>query len=201
MRFTDARLRARHCKEVSEFMHRDIEQILFTEEEIKARVHEMGKFVSEHFADAADEGIILVTTLRGAAIFSSDLARCIDVPLEMDYMALSSYGNETTSSGRVRIEKDLSSSIEGRHVVIAEDVIDSGQTLAYVIPLLWKRKPASIDVVALLHKSIEGQVPVDCLCTGFECPTAFVVGYGLDYAQKYRNLPYIGVLKPEVYQK
>ena len=183
-------------------MHPDIEEILFSKEEINAKVHEMGKLVTEHFADTADgDGIVLITTLRGAAIFSSDLARCIDLPLEMDYMALSSYGNETTSSGRVRIEKDLSSSIEGRHVVIAEDVIDSGQTLAYMIPLLRERKPTSIDVVALLHKDIEGQKPVDCLCVGFECPNAFVVGYGLDYAQKYRNLPYIGVLKPEVYQK
>ena len=180
-------------------MHRDIEEILFSEEEINAKVHEMGAFVTEHFADTADgDGIILIATLRGAAIFSSDLARCIDLPLEMDYMALSSYGNETTSSGRVRIEKDLSTSIEGRHVVIAEDIIDSGQTLAYMIPLLEKRNPASIDVVALLHKDVERQIHIECLCTGFECPDAFVVGYGLDYAQKYRNLPYIGVLKPEV---
>ena len=182
-------------------MHRDIEKILFSAEEINARVRELGKLVTEHLADVADDGIILVTTLRGAAIFSSDLARCIDLPLEMDYMALSSYGNETKSSGKVRIDKDLASSIEGRHVIITEDIIDSGQTLAYMIPLLQKRNPASIDVVAMLHKEVEGQIPVDCLCVGFECPNAFVVGYGLDYAQKYRNLPYIGVLKPEVYQK
>ena len=183
-------------------MHRDIEEILISEEALSARVHEMGKLITEHFADTASEdGILVISVLRGAAIFVADLVRCIDLPLEMDYMALSSYGNEATSSGRVRIEKDLSTSIEGRHVLIAEDIIDSGQTLQYLIPLLKKRNPASIDVVSLLHKEVEGQIPVDCLCTGFECPNAFVVGYGLDYAQKYRNLPYIGVLKPEVYQK
>ncbi len=183
-------------------MHHDVEEIQISEEELSARVHEMGKLITEHFADTADEGgIVVISVLRGAAIFVADLVRCIDLPLEMDYMALSSYGNEATSSGRVRIEKDLSTSIEGRHVLIAEDIIDSGQTLQYLIPLLKKRNPASIDVVSLLHKEVEGQIPVDCLCTGFECPNAFVVGYGLDYAQKYRNLPYIGVLKPEVYQK
>ena len=182
-------------------MHPDVKEILYSEEELSTRVREMGELVTEHFADAADEGgIVVISVLRGAAIFVADLVRCIDLPLEMDYMALSSYGNEATSSGRVRIEKDLSTSIEGRHVLIAEDIIDSGQTLEYLIPMLQKRNPASIDVVSLLHKDVEGQKQVDCLCTGFECPNEFVVGYGLDFDDKYRNLPFVGVLKPDLYE-
>lgn len=144
--------------------------------------------------------ILMVSVLRGAAIYMSDLARQIDLPFEMDYMAVSSYGTGTKSSGVVRILKDLTSNIEGRHVIIAEDIVDSGLTLKYLLRVLESRNPASITIAALLKKQNPEQAEIDCKYVGFECPDAFIVGYGLDYAERYRNLPYIGILKPEVYQ-
>lgn len=179
-------------------MHSDISEILFSEEQIANRVEEMGQALTERYRDK-EGGVVLISVLRGAAIFMSDLARAIKLPLEMDYMAVSSYGSGTKSSGRVRILKDLSSSIEGRHVIIAEDVLDSGLTLQRLLEMLSQRNPASIEVVTLVRKDVEGQAPVDCLHIGFECPNEFIVGYGLDFAERYRNLPYIGILKPEVY--
>ena len=130
----------------------------------------------------------------------ADLAREIKIPCEMDYMAISSYANGVKSSGVVRILKDLSSHIEGRHVVIAEDILDSGLTLTYLLKNLASRNPASLTVATLLRKKTKVQADVDCAYVGFECPDQFIVGYGLDYAERYRNLPYIGVLKPEVYE-
>lgn len=180
-------------------MHKDVKEILFTEEELKARVAEMGAQITEDYKDA-EGGIILISVLRGAAIFMADLAREIKLPCEMDYMAVSSYGNGVKSSGVVRILKDLSSQIEGRHVVIAEDILDSGLTLKYLLKNLASRKPASIEVATLLRKKNLAQAKIDCKYVGFECPDEFIVGYGLDFAERYRNLPYIGVLKPEVYQ-
>ncbi|MDO4501990.1 MAG: hypoxanthine phosphoribosyltransferase [Coriobacteriia bacterium] len=183
-------------------MHPHIDRILYTEEMIAQRNKEMGQAITEEYRDkVGEEGIVLVSVLRGAAIFMADLARCIDLPLEMDYMAVSSYGNGTTSSGRVRMLKDLSTDIEGRHVVIAEDILDSGLTLQHLLTILGQRKPASIQVVALLRKDTPNQIDIPCFQTGFVCPNEFVAGYGLDYAEHYRNLPYIGVLKPEVYAK
>ena len=140
-----------------------------------------------------------ISVLRGAAIFMADLARQIQLPCEMDYMAVSSYGNGVKSSGVVRILKDLSSQIEGRNVVIAEDVLDSGLTLTYLLKTLKARNPKSIEVATLLRKKTRAQAKIDCAYVGFECPDEFIVGYGLDYAERYRNLPYIGVLKPELY--
>ena len=140
-----------------------------------------------------------ISVLRGAAIFMADLARQIKLPCEMDYMAVSSYGNGVKSSGVVRILKDLSSQIEGRNVVIAEDVLDSGLTLTYLLKTLKARNPKSIEVATLLRKKTRAQAKIDCAYVGFECPDEFIVGYGLDYAERYRNLPYIGVLKPELY--
>ena len=137
--------------------------------------------------------------LRGAAIFMADLARKIDLPVEMDYMAISSYGNGAKSSGVVRILKDLSSQIEGRHVIVAEDILDSGLTLTYLLKNLASRRPASLEVATLLRKRTRAQAKIDCAYVGFECPDEFIVGYGLDFAERYRNLPYIGILKPEVY--
>lgn len=182
-------------------VHKDVSEILFTEEQIHDRVAEIGAAITEDFKEkAGDDGIILISVLRGAAIFMADLAREIKIPCEMDYMAISSYGNGVKSSGVVRILKDLSSHIEGRYVVIAEDILDSGLTLTYLLKNLASRNPASLTVATLLRKKTKVQADVDCAYVGFECPDQFIVGYGLDYAERYRNLPYIGVLKPEVYE-
>lgn len=180
-------------------VHNDISEILFTEDQIAKRVGEIGAAITRDYADAADEGIILVSVLRGAAIFMADLARQIELPAEMDYMAVSSYGNGAKSSGVVRILKDLSSEIEGRHVIVAEDILDSGLTLKYLLKNLSSRHPASIEVATLLRKRTLAQAKIDCKYIGFECPDEFIVGYGLDFAERYRNLPYIGILKPEIY--
>ncbi len=179
-------------------VHENIAEILFTEQEIADRVQAMGSQITRDYAPAVardGRGIVLVSVLRGAAIFMADLARKIELPLEMDYMAVSSYGNGMKSSGVVRILKDLSSSIEGRHVIIAEDILDSGLTLKYLMRNLASRKPASIEVATLLRKNTPEQADITCKYIGFECPDTFIVGYGLDYAERYRNLPYIGVLK------
>ena len=181
-------------------MHDDIAEVLFTEQEIADRVREMGGAITRDYADAArDGGIVLVSVLRGAAIFMADLARKIELPLEMDYMAISSYGNGAKSSGVVRILKDLSSEIEGRHVIVAEDILDSGLTLKYLLKNLSSRNPASLEVATLLRKQTLAQAKIDCRYVGFECPDEFIVGYGLDFAERYRNPPYIGILKPELY--
>lgn len=183
-------------------MHEDIAKVLFTEEEITKRVAEIGQSITHDYAHTKESGgIIVLSVLRGAAIFMADLVREIKLPVEMDYMAISSYGNGAKSSGVVRILKDLSSQIEGRYVVIAEDILDSGLTLTYLLKNLRSRKPASLEVATLLRKKTLAQAKVNCRYVGFECPDEFIVGYGLDYAERYRNLPYIGVLKPELYEK
>ena len=183
-------------------VHPDISEVLFTEDQLKARIAEIGAELTSEYADEASrgEGIVLLSVLRGAAIFMADLAREIKIPLEMDFMAVSSYGNGVKSSGEVKIVKDLSSSIRGKHVIIAEDVLDSGLTLSYLLRNLQSRQPASIEVVTLLRKLTRQQAKINCKHVGFECPDEFVVGYGLDYAERYRNLPYIGILRPEVYR-
>lgn len=180
-------------------VHNDIAEVLFTEDEIARRVDEIGAQITRDYAEATDEGIVLVSVLRGAAIFMADLARRIELPVEMDYMAVSSYGDGAKSSGVVRILKDLASEIEGRHVVVAEDILDSGLTLKYLLKNLASRHPASLEVATLLRKKTLAQAKIECKYIGFECPDRFIVGYGLDYAERYRNLPYIGVLKPEMY--
>lgn len=183
-------------------MHEDIEEILFTEEQIAQRVKEIGTSLTSEYADRVNgsgQGVVVISVLRGAAIFMADLVRHIKLPVEMDYMAISSYGSGAKSSGVVRILKDITSELEGRHVIIAEDILDSGLTLKYLMKNLGSRKPASIEVVTLLRKKTLAQAKIDCLHIGFECPDEFIVGYGLDYNEKYRNLPYIGVLRPELY--
>ena len=181
-------------------MHEDIAKVLFTEQEIADRVREIGQAITKDYADTRENGgIIVISVLRGAAIFMADLVRQIDLPVEMDYMAISSYGNGAKSSGVVRILKDLSSEIAGKHVIVAEDILDSGLTLTYLLKNLSSRNPASLEVATLLHKQTLAQAKIDCKYVGFECPDEFIVGYGLDYAERYRNLPYIGVLKPEIY--
>lgn len=183
-----------------DLVNEDIQEILFSEEDIANRIMVLGDAITRDYADKIDEGLVLVTVLRGGAIFMADLARAIQLPLEIDFMAVSSYGNGAKSSGVVRILKDLSSSIEGKHVIVVEDIIDSGLTLAYLLKYLGSRNPASLTVAALLKKRTNVESPVQCVYTGFECPDKFIVGYGMDFAEKYRNLPYIGVLKPEAYE-
>ncbi len=179
-------------------MDQDLKQILFAEEEIQKRVRELGQQISRDYGTEGE--LVLICILRGAVVFLADLARSIDRQVTFDFMDVSSYGADTESSGVVRIIKDLEENIEGKHVLIVEDIIDTGQTLKYVVDVLQTRKPASIKIVTLLDKPerrVTKHVKVDY--NGFEIPDEFVVGYGLDYAQKYRNLPYIAVLKPEAY--
>lgn len=177
-------------------LHDDIADVILTEEAIQQRVRELGEAIS---ADYGDEPVLLVGVLRGAAIFLADLARSISSPVEMDFMAVSSYGSSTKSSGVVRIIKDLDEMVEGRNIIVCEDILDTGLTLKYLLKNLASRRPKSLEVVALLSKQGKQRVSVHCKYVGFDIPDEFVVGYGLDYAERYRNLPYIGILKPEVY--
>ncbi|MEX1038670.1 MAG: hypoxanthine phosphoribosyltransferase [Acidimicrobiia bacterium] len=168
---------------------------LITTEEIDAKLKEMGAQIS---ADYKGESVLLVGVLRGAFMIMADLARQIDLPVEFDFMAVSSYGASTQTSGVVRILKDLDEEIEGRHVLIVEDIIDSGLTLNYLLKSLRVRKPASLEIATLLLKKGIQRVPIDVKYVGFDIGPEFVVGYGLDYAGKYRNLPYVGVMGPEL---
>ena len=182
-------------------MHNDISEIYFSEQDLANRVREMGEAITRDYAGVAGSGgLVVISILRGGAVFTCDLIRAIDLPLEVDFMAVSSYGNGVKSSGVVRILKDLNTDIRGRHVIIAEDIIDSGLTLKYLMQNLESRGPASMTVAALMRKNTENQSDISCRYVGFTCPDKFIVGYGLDYAERYRNLPYIGVLKPEIYQ-
>jgi hypoxanthine phosphoribosyltransferase len=174
----------------------DIQEVLYSEEEIRGKVKELGAAVSR---DYEGRNPLVICVLKGAFIFMADLAKNITVPIELDFMAVSSYGNSTRSSGEVKIVKDLDASVEGRDVLIVEDIIDSGLTLSYLIDVLERRNALSVRVVALFDKPARRTVDLNADFTGFVIPDAFVVGYGLDYAEKYRNLPFIGVLKPEVY--
>lgn len=174
----------------------DVAEVLLSKEQIEERVRALGQQIS---LDYAGQNLLLVCVLKGAVAFLVDLMREITIPHAIDFMAISSYGNSTESSGVVRILKDLDSNIQGRSVLIVEDIIDTGRTLHYITQNLRTRRPESLRVCGLLNKPSrrEVQVPVDYV--GFDIPNQFVIGYGLDYAEKYRNLPYIGVLKPEVY--
>ena len=174
----------------------DIQEVLFSEEQLKTRVAEIARQIE---ADYAGKEIMLISVLRGSFIFMADLCRAIQLPCTLDFMSVSSYGKGTTSSGQVQITKDLSEDITGRHVIVVEDILDSGNTLSYLLKILENRRPASIRLCTLLDKPDRRVKPVEVHYTGFSIPDAFVVGYGLDYAERYRNLPYIGVLKPEVY--
>lgn len=168
---------------------------LITTEEIDEKLAEMGAKIT---ADYRGEELLLVGVLRGAFMIMADLARTIDLPVEFDFMAVSSYGASTQTSGVVRILKDLDEEIEGRHVLIVEDIIDSGLTLNYLLKSLKVRKPASLEIATLLLKEGIQRVPIDVKYVGFNIGPEFVVGYGLDYAGKYRNLPYVGVMGPEL---
>ena len=174
----------------------DIQEVLFSEEQLKNRVREIAQQIT---ADYQGKEIMLISVLRGSFVFMADLCRAIDLPCTLDFMAVSSYGKGTKSSGQVQITKDLSEDISDRHIIVVEDILDSGNTLSYLLKILENRHPASIRLCTLLDKPDRGVMPVEVHYSGFTIPDAFVVGYGLDYAEKYRNLPYIGILKPRVY--
>lgn len=177
-------------------MIEDLERTLISQEELKQKVEAMGKEITR---DYAGQEILMIGVLRGAVIFMADLSRAIKVPVALDFMAVSSYGTATSSSGVVRILKDLDEDVEGKHVLIVEDIIDSGLTLNYLIDYIKSRNPKSVKICTLLNKPDRRKVEVPIAYNGFTIPDSFVVGYGLDYAEKYRNLPFIGILKPEVY--
>ena len=177
-------------------MQTDIKQVLLSEQQLQDKVKELGKQITE---DYKGRNPLVICVLKGAFIFMSDLVKHIDVNIEIDFMAVSSYGSSTKSSGVVKIIKDLDVSVEGRDVLIVEDIIDSGLTLSYIIDVLERRNALSVAVVTLLDKPERRTVELEVEYKGFTLPDEFVVGYGLDFAERYRNLPYIGVLKPEVY--
>ena len=179
-------------------MTEDNIKVLLTEAEVDARINDLGAQISK---DYEGKEVHLICILKGGAFFACELAKRITIPVSIDFMCISSYGNEKSSSGIVKIVKDLDEPLEDKEVLIAEDIIDSGKTLSYLIPVLKKRNPKSIEICTLLNKPERREVEVDVKYTGFSIPDEFVVGYGLDYAEKYRNLPYVGVLKRSVYEK
>ena len=179
-------------------MHEDIKQVLLTKEEIAARVAELGKQIT---ADYQGKDLVVVVLLKGAAWFATDLTRAIDLPLRVDFMVASSYGNGTSTTGNVKVKLDLGENIAGKHVLLIDDIIDSGVTFAAISDMLRLSKPASLKTVALCDKAERRINGLEADYVGFKIPDEFVVGFGLDYAGDYRNLPYIGVLKPSVYAR
>jgi hypoxanthine phosphoribosyltransferase len=178
-------------------VHEDIDEILISADDIQDKIATLAKQITE---DYRGKDLLLVGVLKGAFVFMSDLARHIQLPIEFDFMAVSSYGASTKSSGVVRILKDLDYEITDRHVLLVEDIIDSGLTISYLLRYLEARRPASLEICSLFWKKGEQAVPLDVRYPGFEIPPVFVVGYGLDYSERYRNLPYIGVLKASAYE-
>jgi hypoxanthine phosphoribosyltransferase len=177
-------------------LYSDIQEILYSEEQIQAKIKELGANISR---DYEGRNPLVICVLKGAFIFMADLVKNVTVPLEIDFMAVSSYGQSTKSSGVVKIIKDLDVPVEGRHILIVEDIIDSGLTLSYLIDVLERRNALTVSVVALFNKPARRTSELEPDYEGYVLPDEFVVGYGLDYAEKYRNLPFIGILKPEIY--
>ncbi|AKK09748.1 hypoxanthine phosphoribosyltransferase [Corynebacterium testudinoris] len=176
----------------------DVEAVLISEEDLKVRIAELAARVSETHRDT-EEDLILVCVLKGAVFFLTDFARALDIPAQVEFMAVSSYGNSTTSSGVVRILKDLDREIQGRNVLIVEDIIDSGLTLSWLMRNLRARQPKTLEVITLLRKPEVVKADIELFDVGFDIPNEFVIGYGLDYAERYRDLPYVGTLHPDVY--
>ena len=176
----------------------DIASVLITEEQIQDKIAELAEEIGAKYGEG-DQDLVLVGVLKGAVMFMTDLARRLPVPTQLEFMAVSSYGSSTSSSGVVRILKDLDRDISGRRVLIVEDIIDSGLTLSWLRKNLESRGPASLDVVTLLRKPEAAKLDVDVAYVGFDIPNEFVVGFGLDYGERYRDLPYIGTLDPRVY--
>lgn len=177
-------------------MYEDVSEVLLSEEQIQARIGELAAQVS---ADYRGKDLLLVCVLKGGILFLTDLMRRLDVPHAIDFMAISSYGASTETSGVVRILMDLNTSIEGKNVLIVEDIVDTGHTLDYILRNLSTRRPASLKVCSLLNKPSRRVIEVPIHYIGFDIPNKFVIGYGLDFGEKYRNLPFVGVLKPEFY--
>lgn len=177
-------------------MRDDIKEILFDEKTLKNITEELGRKITE---DYKGKNLLMVCVLKGSVVFTADLMRAVDLPCQIDFMAVSSYGSGVESSGVVKIVKDLDTNLEGRDILIVEDILDSGRTLSYICEILKTRNPASLRICTLLDKPARRQVKLKADYVGAEIPDAFVVGYGLDYDEKYRNLPYVGVLKPRVY--
>ncbi|WP_062336902.1 MULTISPECIES: hypoxanthine phosphoribosyltransferase [Herbidospora] len=177
-------------------MGRDLSRVLISEEELQTKIRELAGKID---ADYAGHELLIVGVLKGAVMVMADLARALHVPVQMDWMAVSSYGAGTKSSGVVRVLKDLDTDIAGRHVLVVEDIIDSGLTLSWLLNNLQSRNPASVEICTLLRKPDAVKVPLDVKYVGFDIPNEFVIGYGLDYAERYRNLPFIGTLAPHVY--
>jgi hypoxanthine phosphoribosyltransferase len=178
-------------------MNNDIKEVLYNEDELRDKVRQMGAKISK---DYSGKELIIIGVLKGSVIFMSDLLKEITIPCKMDFMAVSSYGNSTETSGVVRILKDLDFEIQGKDILIVEDIIDSGVTLKYLMKYLSGRKPNSLEIVCLLNKPDRRKVDIDVKYLGYDVPDHFLVGYGLDFAEKYRNLPYVGILKEEIYK-
>ena len=179
-------------------MLQDIKEVLFSEEAINKRVKELASRISE---DYKGKELLVVGVLKGSVIFAAELIKNITIPCQIDFMAVSSYGDSSETTGVVRILKDLGGEISGKHIIIVEDIVDSGITLNYLSNYLKSRNASSVEIVSLLTKPSRRKVDIDCKYVGFETPDEFLVGYGLDYAEKYRNLPFVGILKREVYEK
>lgn len=179
-------------------MNNDIKEILLTEEAIKAKTRALGELITK---DYKDKDLIVLGILKGSVMFMADLLKEIKLPCKMDFMAVSSYGDSTESSGIVKIIKDLDFEIKGKHILIVEDIIDTGITLKYLMKYLSARNPSSLEIVCLLNKPERRKENLEVKYLGFDVPDHFLVGYGLDYAEKYRNLPYIGILREEIYKK
>jgi hypoxanthine phosphoribosyltransferase len=179
-------------------MKQDIQEVLFSEEILTKRIKELANEISR---DYKGKNLVVVGILKGSVLFAAELIKNISIHCEIDFMAVSSYGNSTETSGVVRILKDLDSNIEGKDILVVEDIVDTGVTLTYLLKYLEARKANSIEIIALLNKPARRTSELDVKYIGFEVPDGFIVGYGIDYAEKYRNLPFIGILKPEVYEK
>ncbi len=177
-------------------LEKDIDRVFFSGEELQQKVREIGAQITR---DYEGRDPLFVGVLKGSFVFMADLMRAVDLYCDIDFMAVSSYGSGTTTTGAVKINKDLSYSVEGRHIILIEDILDSGVTLSYLKKYIEARKPASVRICTLLDKPARRRADIHADYVGFECPDAFIVGYGLDYAERYRNLPYIGVLKSEIY--
>ncbi len=179
-------------------MRKDIQEVLYSEEVLANRVKELGEQISK---DYEGKKLLVVGILKGSVLFAAELIKNISIPCEIDFMEVSSYGNSTETSGVVRILKDLNEDIEGKDILIVEDIVDTGVTLDYLLKYLKTRKAKSVEIASLLNKSARRKVDIEAKYIGFEVPDGFIVGYGIDYAEKYRNLPFIGILKPEIYEK
>lgn len=179
-------------------MKEDIQEVLFTNEVLIKKIKELAEQINK---DYEGKELVVVGILKGSVIFAAELIKNITIKCEIDFMSVSSYGNATETSGVVRILKDLDNDIEGKHVLLVEDIVDTGTTLKYLLKYLKARKAESIEIVSLLNKPVRRKVDLDVKYIGFEVPDGFIVGFGIDYAEKYRNLPYIGILKPEIYEK